>query len=578
MARPHQELRPSQFITTYGPGSILETRSGPVVPKVMDELFVNIGKSPSDFEIPDERLRRAALGGARIARVPTNAELSAPADDVVYPTLPFPFWSLCTSHGTEQILYPSDRGCPRCAASGARYDRLKAGREAIRFVLACPAGHLDDVPWNRLVHGPAATCQPNHYVWRGGGRALRFVRLECPTCHATENFGSAYARPWACSGRFAETGARPTQSNCARDARIHQRGAANLHVAEVVSALTIIDMPARLHNVLNDARVLATASNLISLNLLDHDTFLKLLRDQHIPEAAIDLIDDADWAQVLDALGQLAGGQSALPLKVEEFQRLQNAATNGAPPVPPTQPGTPPLFEVRRGSVRTFPGPANNLTFRVTPVSRLRMVMVQTGYRRVEPLGRDVVSTMFGWPGGDWYPGVQLFGEGIFIDIPGEALQPQGDRATVWSARSAGAAEPEDADRQHPVHVWWHSLSHRLLRTLSIDSGYSSAAIRERTYLSTEEGEASGGLLLFTVQPGGDGTLGGLIALVDRFGDILRSALADLRDCSNDPLCAEAPGAGAFGAACYSCLLASETSCEHRNLGLDRLLLLDNLP
>ena len=176
MVRPHQELRPSQFITTYGPGSILETRSGPVVPKVMDELFTNIGRSPSDFEIADERLRHATLGGARITRVPTNAELSAPADDVIYPTLPFPYWSLCTSHGTEQILYPSDRGCPRCIAAGARYDRLKAGREAIRFVLACPAGHLDDVPWHRLVHGSGSNCQPNHYVWRGGGRALRVGR------------------------------------------------------------------------------------------------------------------------------------------------------------------------------------------------------------------------------------------------------------------------------------------------------------------------------------------------------------------------------------------------------------------
>jgi MrfA Zn-binding domain len=578
MVRPHQELRPSQFITTYGPGSILETRSGPVVPKVMDELFTNIGRSPSDFEIADERLRHATLGGARIARVPTNAELSAPADDVIYPTLPFPYWSLCTSHGTEQILYPSDRGCPRCIAAGARYDRLKAGREAIRFVLACPAGHLDDVPWHRLVHGSGSNCQPNHYVWRGGGRALRFVTVECPDCHSDENFGRAYARGWSCSGRLVEIGMRPTQSTCTRDARIHQRGAANLHLAEVVSALTIIDMPARLHNVLNDARVLTIAATLRSLNLLDRDTLMSQLRDQHIPEAAIDLIDDADWDQVLDALGQLGGRGQPRPLKSDEFERLQNAATNGVPPVPPTQPGTPPLFEVRRGAVRTFPGPSGAIEFRITPISRLRMVMVQTGYRRVEPLGRDVVSTMFGWAGVNWYPGVQLFGEGIFIDVPDGQLRPSGPRARVWGDRSTSADDPEDAERAHPVHVWWHSLSHRLLRTLSIDSGYSSAAIRERTYVRIDSSRADGGLLLFTVQPGGDGTLGGLIALVDRFGDVLRSALTDLSDCSNDPLCAEAPRSGAPGAACYSCLLASETSCEHRNLGLDRLLLLDNRP
>jgi Domain of unknown function (DUF1998) len=578
MARPHQELRPSQFITTYGPGSILETRSGPVVPKTMDQLFTSIRRQPSDFEILDERLTRAALGGARITRVPTNAELSAPADQVVHPTWPFPFWSLCTGHGMEQILYPSDRGCPRCTAAGVRSDRLKAGREAIRFVIACRAGHLDDVPWQRLVHGPGARCQPGYYIWRGGGRALRFVTIECPDCHATENFGTAYARPWTCSGRLPEAGLRPAQPMCPHSASIHQRGAANLHVAEVVSALTIIDMPARLHNVVNDARVLTIASTLRSLNLLDRDTFLRQLRDQQIPDAAIGLIEDADWDQVLDALGQLVGGR-ARPVKLEEFERLQNAATNGAPPVPPAQPGAPPLFEVRRGSVRTFAGPSGRLTFRVTPVSRLRMVMVQTGYRRVEPLGRDVVPTMFAWGGADWFPGVQLFGEGIFIDLPDDGLRLDGGRTQAWADRTTNADDPDDAERQHAVHVWWHSLAHRLLRTLSIDSGYSSAAIRERTYLNSAGGHVTGGLLLFTVQPGGDGTLGGLIALVDRFGDVLHSALEDLADCSNDPLCADAPTqAGAPGAACYSCLLASETSCEHRNLALDRLLLLDNRP
>ena len=133
--------------------------------------------------------------------------------------------------------------------------------------------------------------------------------------------------------------------------------------------------------------------------------------------------------------------------------------------------------------------------------------------------------------------------------------------------------------RLHPVHVWWHTLAHRLLQSLAVDSGYSSASIRERIYLHNDATHGiRGGLLLFTVQPGGDGTLGGLMSLVPRFAQVLDDALRDLATCSNDPLCEQAPQLGAEGAACYSCLLASETSCEHRNMGLDRLLLLDNLP
>jgi len=584
MTRPHQEIRPSQFITTYGPGSIIETRSGPVVPKVVHELFLHIGRIPSDFEIVDERLTRGALAGARIARIPSNAELAAAVDDVVYPTLLFPFWSLCTLHGTEQILYPSGDGCPRCQAAGRRrdrtQDRLKAGREAIRFVLACPAGHLDDVPWNRLVHGTGSGCQPTYYVWHGGGRALRHVTLTCPDCGASENVGRAYGRPWRCSGRYPETGGRPGQSECPRDARILQRGAANLHLSEVVSALTIIDMPARLHNVLNDARVLATASVLRNMNALDLDRLLAQLSAQRIPEAALDVIRNADWRQVEDGLNQLSGTGPPRPLKDDEFEKLSRAATEGAPAVPPTHPGSPPLFEVRLADVRLFNGPSQNLRLRVTPVARLRMVQVQAGYRRaVNAQAGDLVSCMFGWAGVDWYPGIELFGEGLFLDLADSPFVPSGAREESWRDRYNNPPDNQDPVDLHPLSVWWHTLSHRLLRTLSIDSGYSSAAIRERVYLTADpQGQMHGGLLLYTVQPGGDGTLGGLISLADRFDEVLGSALRDVADCSNDPLCAEAPAAGAAGAACYSCLLASETSCEQRNLHLDRLILIDNLP
>ena len=112
--------------------------------------------------------------------------------------------------------------------------------------------------------------------------------------------------------------------------------------------------------------------------------------------------------------------------------------------------------------------------------------------------------------------------------------------------------------------------------------GYSSAAVRERVYVTVDDasGQAFGGVLLYTTQPGGDGTLGGLIGLVPAMERVLGAAFRDLDSCSNDPLCTEetmAPGR-VNGAACYACALVSETSCEFRNMGLDRNLLLENLP
>jgi hypothetical protein len=64
-----------------------------------------------------------------------------------------------------------------------------------------------------------------------------------------------------------------------------------------------------------------------------------------------------------------------------------------------------------------------------------------------------------------------------------------------------------------------------------------------------------------------------------RFANILQAALRRLEICSNDPICADhepderSGDRATHGAACHGCLLIAETSCESRNLFLDRALL-----
>jgi hypothetical protein len=223
--------------------------------------------------------------------------------------------------------------------------------------------------------------------------------------------------------------------------------------------------------------------------------------------------------------------------------------------------------------------------------------MVQTGYRRVptgDPLLSSVVDGIYNDGNRNWYPGVELFGEGIFIDLNPEQYSVShypltGEPANTWlnawsdpDRFNQKILQPEDRDQLHPVFVWWHTFAHRLINALSIDSGYSSAAVRERVYVRIDENtnRTIGGILLYTTQPGGDGTLGGMVALVPEFGRVLRAALRSIDACSNDPLCGEEhfEKGKINGAACYACALVSETSCEHRNMRLDRNLLLNNLP
>ena len=590
-----QPIRRSQFITTYGPGAILEGPDGPRLIPTLADSHVFDGRRPTDFEITDQRLSQALLNNSGILRLPTNAEVSEPDFRYIYRTFHFPSWSLCIVHG---ILYHKtrndNRACPRCPGYGSQNEAWRRSqRDAIRFVRACASGHLDDVDWIRIISHAKTTCDPPYLNWRGGGGALRNIEIVCPNCQARVNLGSAYSRDLRCSGRLPEQG--PFRQGCNEPSKIIQRGAANLRIAELRTALTIPPRYTRLHRLLELSVVhsVLVASQPKSkqelLRALDSLVSNGLLRQPVVDEihghpepAILSVIDDT-----------LSGGTASndRELRLEEFEALQKAARDGAPPQPSPTPGSPPQFEVIQQDVRTLTT-VSGRGLRITPISRLRVVMVQTGYRRLGPLNSPV-DLAFDDGQRLWYPGVELFGEGIFIDFApvyssGRPLyEMNGSAASTWFD---AWIEPSALHRQmmphslhelHPIFVWWHTLSHRLINSMAIDSGYSSASIRERIFLDIDgqSGNATGGVLLYTAQPGGDGTLGGLIALVPQFERVLRAAARDLDACSNDPLCSEETfGPGKYnGAACYSCALISETSCEHRNMNLDRMLLLNNL-
>ena len=313
----------------------------------------------------------------------------------------------------------------------------------------------------------------------------------------------------------------------------------------------------------------------------------------NLHQSVVDEIRTWSESDILTAVNDVTSGSNATTdheLRLEEFAALRTASANGAPARPSATPGAPPQFEVIQQNVRTIPLQSGRV-LRVTPVNRLRVVMVQTGYRRLEPQS-DVVYVPYDDGQRQWYPGVELFGEGIFIDFaPEDGTEApdtdfSGPAASEWFSEWIGQAVPvqqgasDQLSELHPTFVWWHTLSHRLMNGMAIDSGYSSAAIRERIFVAVEadSGDATGGVLLYTAQPGGDGTLGGLIALVHQFERIIEAATRDIDACSNDPLCGdETFRSGKYnGAACYSCALVSETSCEHRNMRLDRNLLIQD--
>lgn len=140
-------------------------------------------------------------------------------------------------------------------------------------------------------------------------------------------------------------------------------------------------------------------------------------------------------------------------------------------------------------------------------------------------------------------------------------------------------------ERVRPEYVMAHSLAHALMTEVALDCGSPASSLKERIYVPPHAANEArrAGILIYTARSGSQGTLGGLVEITGRFERVLHQALERLRLCSGDPICADhEPGLAdedraLHGAACHGCLLVAETSCEARNLHLDRALLVDTV-
>jgi len=237
-------------------------------------------------------------------------------------------------------------------------------------------------------------------------------------------------------------------------------------------------------------------------------------------------------------------------------------------------------------------------------VKRLKLTTVQTGYTRQEPFDKD----LFLQDGDEHTPikmkytsaqaintlyllATESFGEGIFIDLNkmkvDEWYNKHYKETPAFKQRIETLQERiplseiirknKFSDNKHLAKfILVHTLSHVLVKELEFLCGYAATSLNERLFVDSENMQ---GILLYTVA-GSEGSYGGIITQSNpiSFQKILESALFRSRDCASDPVCYNSDGQGIGGmnlAACYSCALLPETSCEEFNSFLDRALLID---
>ena len=286
----------------------MEGRAGPrVIPQADIGLFNQRNNlHPADYEITDQRMTEGLLAGrGRVFRLPSNAERQIPESQPVYYTHPFPDWRLCINNSFHQgdfsVLYVGGM-CPVCNVGD------RTSQEPIRFVVACPEGHMDDVDWVGLIRH-SQTCQYNRWLrWSGGGGSIGDIVVECPNCQGQARLGIAYGLPHRCSGRFVERedlNRRPARLRCGLSARIIQRQASNLRVPELKTLFTVHPRDTQLHVLLENTAI-RSAITTLGGSVGSMDELSRVLRNlvtgRLLTSTGADEILSHPWTEIQNAI------------------------------------------------------------------------------------------------------------------------------------------------------------------------------------------------------------------------------------------------------------------------------------
>jgi hypothetical protein len=382
-------------------------------------------------------------------------------------------------------------------------------------------------------------------------------------------------QPWL--GRTDENGV-----NCGDHLRVVQRGGANVYFPRTYSSIYLPlwgeETDGKIVKTLEDTKVWEVLTS-----GLEEGTKISVEKCE-----AIAAMRGVDRDQLVEAAQRrLDGDQIPADATEEDFRRGEYEALRNVRGDEATD-----LF-VENVQIEDYADWMREVFDKICLVRKLRETRVLEGFSRLLPvdsddgLSADGVQPIVAQSLINWLPAMIVRGEGIYFELNKKLLDAWAARPPVQERAIKLAGQYNQSRRQRGLSnvnvgakfLLIHTLAHVLIRQLSYDCGYGSAALRERLYCNqSEDSDPMHGFLIYTAAGDSEGTLGGLVRqgepgnLEPSISDAIRSTAW----CSSDPVCIESEGQGTDSAnlaACHSCALLPETSCEEGNRLLDRAML-----
>ena len=604
-------MRRAHLINPFGTGAMSTLVNGvSVITASLDAWFhdFNGHEVPvEEMEVVDWRLKEKLKVNA--LRLPPRQlddpfswnrnQRSLPTSFV--PVLRFPSWNKCQFCNTLTQLPTSFAGTATCSNPTCNSKSIYQAS----IVVVCEKGHLDDFPWSSWAHkDPYTNCKGPLKLTTSGGGSLSNQFVSC-TVHdgakrSLQNIVGAQvdsqgltrsnlSRMLSTPGdEYKCTGYRPWASEyetCDANPVAVLRTSSNVYFGLVESSIYI---PPK-GNYASPALLRLLNQPIWRIKIQNSQQFVQIspqvLRQMDQDSGSLERFIDEDLDLALQELVPNYESSSESSLGESEHSRLDEFDLFVRDEVPH------PFLKVSTPYEQ----------FDIEEISKIRRIdtLCETralrGFTRLKSDtvaledGKKMLFSKRQTERINWLPAYQVRGEGIFIELNQDLVQKWSTLDSVKQRTNriinrvnSGDIRPslvcEEID---PGYFLIHTLSHLLIRQLIFDSGYSTASLRERMYVDKRNSVTRYGSLIYTAAGDSEGTLGGLVALAEgkKFSELLQSALESARWCSTDPVCLELGGQGQGPdlcnlAACHTCALLPETSCEDMNKFLDRALLI----
>ncbi|MEO1615583.1 MAG: DUF1998 domain-containing protein [Planctomycetota bacterium] len=591
MAR--KTIRRSQAVVPFGVGAIFDLPGQSLMSAGLD-VWEDSPKCP----INDDRLAKRL--GVTFFRAPPPAPGEG-HKGALLPFVRFPLWHFCPRCRALKQSKWNETAPPRCDSDlGSRF-KPKPGEKKqpscsalpekkrwrmvpVRFIVACPNGHIDDFPWELWAHRKSGEDLSNVQLCKrpqlrlnyGRFSGLGGLKVVCETCESSRTM-SGTAGPKSlegliCSRNRPWLGPHGIDDECECTPRMLQRGATNLYFPKVASAILIPPFSDPLRTLADDPTYWQAMTGVLNPD----GTPIK----QIVDNTAMILRVDAErlYDVVVEKLAGLTPSGDAV--SEEEFRHSEYTALSEASGDDESE------FVTVPQKLNAYEPFLQNILDRIVLVEKLAETRALTGFSRIDPPPYREFDThdqdQLSLKRRSWLPAMRVYGEGLFFRFNTSAIDAwitpavQQRIQSMIDGHHQMCEKLERAPRDFPTRFFLlHTLAHILIRRLSFECGYGSSSLRERLYCWDEPGKEMSGILIYTAAGDSEGTMGGLVqqGKPGRLEALFRGAIQDARWCSSDPLCIESSGQGIDSlnrAACHACALLPETSCEEGNRYLDR--------